>query len=283
MSTRVLIAGCGRLGSAAGLALAAAGHGVFGLKRRAEGIAEPIIPISADLLGTDLAASIPQGIRAVVYALTPATGDEAGYRASYVEGLANLLAVPALADPSIYWLFVSSTAVYGDAAGGWVDEQTLTRPERFNGRIVVEAESLLLNKRQNACVLRLGGIYGPGRMHLINQLRRGALRVSRQHSHWSNRIHSDDAARLISHLAQGRVEGVVNGVDTGPVSDAESADWLSARLNLPPALDRDQTDAPRANKRIQSTRVKALPFYHRYADYRAGYSAVLATELEQNR
>lgn len=283
MAERILIAGCGRLGSAAGLALAAAGREVYGLKRRADGIAEPIVPISADLLSSGLASNIPHRIRAVVYALTPVTRDEAGYRANYVEGLANLLAVPALSDPSIYWLFVSSTAVYGDAAGGWVDEQTLTRPERFNGRVLVEAESLLLNKRENACALRLGGIYGPGRMQLINQLRRGALRVSRQHSHWSNRIHSDDAARLMSHLVQGRVEGVVNGVDTCPASDAESADWLSARLNLRPALDRDQAEAPRANKRIQSTRVKALPFYHRYADYRAGYSAVLATEMEQER
>jgi len=279
---RVLIAGCGRLGGAAGLALARAGCEVFGLRRRSGAIPKPIHPISADLADPDLGSKIPEHVQTVVYALTPASRDEASYRASYVDGLRRLLTLPALADPSIHWLFVSSTAVYGNADGDWVDEQTPARPERFNGHVLLEAESLLASRRSSVCLLRLAGIYGPGRLHLISQLRLGALRVSRQHPHWGNRIHSDDAARLISQLVRNRTDGVVNGVDSCSASDAETADWLCARMNLPPALDRDQAAAPRANKRIRSTRLPRLPFYHRYADYRAGYSAVLDTELEQN-
>lgn len=273
---RILIAGCGRLGSAVGAKLVAAGHQVYGLKRDPSGMPASISAIAADLLGSGLERAVPDAIDAVVYALTPAQRSESAYRGAYVDGLSNLLALPALTDPAIHWLFVSSTAVYGDAGGGEVSEATVPAPARFNGRVLVEAEQLLLGARPQAAVVRLGGIYGPGREYFINQLRSGALRVSRDHAQYGNRIHAEDAARMLALISAARRVGVYNGVDTLPSPDAEVADWLAARLDLPPAPARDGGEAARENRAIISLRRRELPFYHRYADYRAGYSATLS-------
>ena len=89
---------------------------------------------------------------------------------------------------------------------------------------------------------------------------------------------ADDAARLIVRLTLDQVPGIVNGVDTRAAADAEVADWLAARLDLPPAPRREASEGPRENKQIASVRLPELPFYHRYPDYRAGYSAMLASD-----
>ena len=280
---RILIAGCGRLGSEAGVGLARAGHQVYGLRRDPSQLPAAIAPIRADLTDTQQALPIPDRLDAVIYALTPAQRTEAAYRSAYVEGLQRLLVTPALANPETHWLFVSSTAVYGDADGGEVDEHTVPAPGRFNGAVLAQAEQLLQRWRERSCLLRLGGIYGPGRQYLISQLRLGQLRVSRTQPRYTNRIHSTDAARLMGTLCTKRTTGVINGVDCCPATDAEVADWLAARLGWPPAPEVGPDSEARDNKRIRSCRLSALPFYHRYPDYRSGYSAALRADQKDEK
>lgn len=275
---RVLLAGCGRLGLRAASLLRDAGHRVYGLRRHWP--ADPFPPglerLSADLLDPGaLLATVPAGIDGVIHSLTPAERSEAGYRRAYLDTLRALLALPQLADPGVRWLLVSSTAVYGDAGGAEIDEDTQAAPADFNGRVLLEAEAALCGARENSLCLRLGGIYGPGREMLLRRLIDGLHSVQRQPPHWTNRIHAEDAAAMLAFLATRSETGVINGVDCEPVDEATLADWLCERLGLPPVAARSG-GAGRPNRRILPTRLRAAGFAWRYPDWRIGYSELIA-------
>lgn len=158
----VLIAGCGDLGTEAGLRFAAAGHEVIGLRRSPEKLPREIRGVRADL--SQEVPALPEDAGTVVIALAADASTEEAYRAAYVDGLAHVLhAVDRQAVPPRRILFISSTAVYPDAGGAVVDESTPTEPTRFSGKILLEAEELLFARagESQAVVLRLGGIYGP--------------------------------------------------------------------------------------------------------------------------
>ena len=95
--------------------------------------------------------------------------DPAAYRRAYVEGLVNLLA--RLPTPGPRVIFTSSTSVYGQDDGSWVDEASPTLPPRETGRILLEAEAALSGSGRDFSILRLGGIYGPGRTRLLETVR----------------------------------------------------------------------------------------------------------------
>ncbi|HEX9086380.1 MAG TPA: NAD-dependent epimerase/dehydratase family protein, partial [Arthrobacter sp.] len=196
----VLMAGCGDLGTEAGLRFAAAGHRVVGWRRSPEKLPAAIEGAAADL-GSGKLPPIPADTTAVVVAIAADSPTEAAYRAAYVDGLSNVLdAVLGSGAPVRRVLFVSSTAVYGDAGGDWIDERTTPDPGGFSGRIIREAEDLLISRLSGTgitpVVLRLGGIYGPGRTRLIDQVRGGSAVIPAE-PRFTNRIHRDDAAAAI--------------------------------------------------------------------------------------
>ena len=181
----VLLAGCGDLGTEAGLRFVEAGHRVVGWRRSPEKLPAAIEGVTADL-GSGELPPIPADTTAVVVAIAADSPTAEAYRAAYVDGLANVLdALEAARERDGVVprrvLFVSSTAVYGDAGGGWVDESTTPAPGGFSGRIIREAEELLYSRLRGTgitpVVLRLGGIYGPGRTRLIDQVRGGTAVV----------------------------------------------------------------------------------------------------------
>ena len=169
----VLIAGCGDLGTEAGLRFAGLGHDVIGLRRSPEKLPAEIRGMQADLArGVPV---IPADVNIVVVAVAADSSTEEAYRAAYINGLRNVL--DALDRDSVEperILFVSSTAVYKDSDGAVVDETTPTEPTRFSGKVLVEAENMLFARTQGTNIqpisLRLGGIYGPGRTRLIDQV-----------------------------------------------------------------------------------------------------------------
>lgn len=274
---RVLLAGCGRLGLRSAALLLEGGHQVYGLRRHWPSGSLPagLQPLTADLLDRSaLAACLPTGIDVLIHSLTPGERSEAAYRLAYLDTLQALLAAPQLADPGLRWLLVSSTAVYGDAGGAEIDEHTPAAPVEFNGRVLLEAETALRGARKNSLCLRLGGIYGPGREMLLRRLREGRHSVQRQPPHWSNRIHAEDAARMLAFLASRAETGVINGVDCEPVDEARLADWLCERLGLPPAASR-AAGSFRPNRRILPTRLREAGFRWRYPDWRIGYDELI--------
>ncbi|CEA09583.1 NAD dependent epimerase/dehydratase family protein [Arthrobacter saudimassiliensis] len=275
--SRVLIAGCGDLGTEAGLRFAAAGFAVSGWRRSPEKLPAPIEGAAADLADAGL-PPVPADTDVVV--ITPAARErsEAAYRATYRDGTAHVL--DALERDGVHprrILLVSSTAVYGDADGGRVDELTPTDPASATGAVLREAEQLLLARRPDAVVLRLAGIYGPGRTRLIDQVRSGAAVV--RPGQLTNRIHRDDAAAALVHLA-GLADpaSLYLGVDDEPVEQAEVLAFLAAELGLPaPAADPDAGASPRGgNRRLSNARLRGSGFTFTYPTYREGYRAVLA-------
>ena len=295
----VLLAGCGDLGTEAGLRFAAAGHRVVGWRRSPEKLPATIEGAAADLSRGEL-PPVPADTTAVVVAIAADSPTEEAYRAAYVDGLAHVLdAVAASGAPVRRVLFVSSTAVYGDAEGGWVDETTTPNPGGFSGRIIREAEELLHTRLQGTgispVVLRLGGIYGPDRTRLIDQVRGGNARIPAE-PRFTNRIHRDDAAAAIVHLCSMDPEPapVYLGVDNEPAELGEVLRFLAAELGLPEPASESVAGvgggsgggtlggsgggepSRGGNKRISNALLRGTGFEFRYPSFREGYRAVLA-------
>ncbi|KQR80144.1 NAD(P)-dependent oxidoreductase [Arthrobacter sp. Leaf337] len=300
----VLLAGCGDLGTEAGLRFAAAGHRVVGWRRSPDKLPAAIEGARADLTVPPL-PPIPADTTAVVVAVAASSPTEEAYRAAYVDGLSNVLDALArdrnhdgAASPSLLRrvLFVSSTAVYGDAGGGWVDESTTPAPGGFSGRIIREAEDLLhqrlLGTGISPVVLRLGGIYGPGRTRLIDQVRSGAATAPAE-PRYTNRIHRDDAAAAIVHLCTMAAEPapVYLGVDNDPAELGEVQRYLADELGLPlPASDvpggsggagggsGGGEPSRGGNKRCSNALLRSTGFEFAYPTFREGYRSILAGE-----
>jgi nucleoside-diphosphate-sugar epimerase len=178
-------------------------------------------------------------------------------------------------------LFVSSTAVYGDAGGGWVDENTPPAPGGFSGHVLVEAEQLLQARfngtATTATPLRLGGIYGPGRTRLIDQVRSGSA-VIPEDVRYTNRIHRDDAAAAIVHLATmpAQPAGIYVGVDNHPADLGTVLRFLAAEMGLPEPPVGDAGPARGGNKRCRNERLRSTGFDFTFPSFREGYRDILA-------
>ncbi|TFB70942.1 SDR family NAD(P)-dependent oxidoreductase [Cryobacterium sp. Hz9] len=279
----VLIAGCGDLGTEVGLRFARLGHTVVGLRRNAS-----VLP--ADVTGQSIDLSIekpviPSDTEFVVVAISADSPTIDAYRAAYLDGLRNLL--DALDHARITprrVLLVSSTAVYDVNDGSWVDEQTPAHPKPGTDSIVLDTERMLHSRIPTATVLRLSGIYGPGRERLIDQVR-GARAILSADSRHTNRIHRDDAAAAIVHLLVRDDEPapLYLGVDSAPVPGNEVLTFLAAELGLAePTLA--PVSGPVANRESQRGGDKLLRnqllrdtgFTFTYPTYREGYRALLS-------
>lgn len=275
---KVLIAGCGYVGTELGLRLSEEGHQVWGLKRSPAGLPEGIEPVAADLLSADLVDRLPETDH-VVYAAAADGGTRESYRAIYVDGVRNLL--DALSSPEREplrrFIFVSSTGVYGDSGGEWVDEETPTEAGHFRGTEVRAGEEAALGGPFPASVLRLGGIYGPGRTRLLQMVREGRVRCPGDGPIWSNRIHRDDAARALQHLLKlPEPAPIYVGVDDEPTPLCEVYREVARMLDAPePVVDPDQ-GRDRSNKRCSNRLLRESGFSFTYPSFREGYGAMVA-------
>lgn len=275
MSARVLIAGCGDLGVRVAQRLIARGDRVWALRRHPPACADSGIEwLAGDLTHPKSLRNLPPDITQVVYTPTPGTREAAAYRAVFVDGLRNVLAALESA-PRV--LLVSSTAVYGDSGGAWVDETTPPAPPGFNGEILLQAERWLCAQPLSSVVLRLAGLYGPGRLRLIERLRQGDARVPRSHEHWANRIHIDDAAAAVVHLlALKQPQSLYLGVDDTPLPMADLYDHLARLVDAAPP---GEGESPRGigSKRLSNARLRASGWAPQWPDARDGYAALLKT------
>lgn len=273
----VVIAGCGDLGTETGLRFAAVGHRVIGLRRSAAKLPPEIEGQSIDL-SADV-PTLPADTTIVVIAMAPDARSVAAYRAVYVDSVRRVVEAihrDCAAPPRV--LFVSSTAVYGVDDGTWVDESTPTTPTSATAVTLREAEESLREQVPEAIILRLGGIYGPGRTREIDRVRDGSSAISST-PRFTNRIHRDDAAAAIVHLttAQGQQNTVYVGVDDCPVEYRDVVEFLARSLEQPPpsvAADAGRPHVSRG-KRCDNTRLRETGFVFSYPTYREGYAAVL--------
>jgi len=277
VSERILLAGCGDLGERVAQRLRAHGDEVWALRRQppARGM-HGIHWLRGDLTDPASLRELPAGITRLVYLPAPATRDKAAYRAIFVDGLRHLL--DALDRRKLARvLFVSSSAVYGEHDGDWVDEATPTDPPGFNGAVLLEAEQWLAEQSLPSTVLRLAGLYGPGRLQLIERLRAGQLRVPRETPHWANRIHVDDAAAAIAHLLQLKSpQPLYLGVDDTPMPLDELYDFLAALIDAPLPAE-GAAPAGVGSKRLRNARLRASGWAPQWPDAREAYAALLVS------
>jgi nucleoside-diphosphate-sugar epimerase len=283
MTTRVMIVGCGDVGTATGERLLADRHNnieICGVRRQADQLPPTFRKISADFSQREsfIAALAQQPADYVIYSAAATQHDEAGYQQAYVDGLQHTL------DAIQHWpqapkqlLFTSSTGVYHQADHSWVDESSATEPKRFSGRIMLEAEQLLANSSIDTSAVRFSGIYGPGRKRLINSVRSGKGAPPQPLS-YSNRIHRDDCAGVLAHLIQLKQQGqslhpVYLASDCQPASLSDVTHWLAQQLGVP--LTDLSMGRFAGSKRCSNRRLLDSGYQFQYPDFRSGYRDLL--------
>ena len=273
----ILIAGCGYVGTALGARLATDGHGVWGLRRRPEGLPDAVQSLAADLSDPITLRDLPPGLDVVYYTAGAVDGSAAAYRAVYVDGPRHLLeALQQQGQRPRRVVFTSSTGVYAQCRGEWVDEDSPTEPSHAGGQHLLAGERLFLDGAYPATVLRLAGIYGPGRTRLIDSLRQGTATYQDSPPVYLNLIHRDDCVGALRHLAAlARPASLYVGVDYRPVERGTLLRWLSGVLDTPPPRLVASTTNRRSNKRCRNARLAASGYSFIHPTFEHGYSAII--------
>jgi len=275
----LLVVGLGDLGGRIASLAVEQGLDVHGMRRGT------LAPAGVQLLQLDAASpwpDLPSSPDDVVLCLSPSDSSVAAYQQAYLEVAKQAVnALKKIAPQAHVWL-ISSTGVYGQSGGEWVDEVSERHPTRETARVLLEAENYWLAQSQPITLLRPSGLYGPGRYFLLNQARQGFLPPA-EPPIYTNRIHIDDAARAVMHLINCRHRGDLiatsyNLTDTCPASLHEVLSWLQEVLGVEARVC---APVQRESKRIRHQRLKETGFVWRYLDYRAGYSAMLS-DLNQS-
>jgi len=285
---RVLIAGCGYVGCRLAEFLVDEGRTVYGLKRDPSTVPDGVQGVAADVTDPDTLRALPPDLDGVVYAVSPSGRSEEAYRAAYVEGLENVLRATSAAKAPPRIILVSSTGVFGQQDGRWVDEESDPEPADATGRILLEGEGVAGGAAARGVagrgvagrgvVLRLGGIYGPGRDRTVRRVLDGEAGCPPP-DRYGNRIHRDDAARAIRHLLELEdPHSVYIGVDRDPAPLRDVYRWIAERggVSDPCAGARDESweasGRRGSNKRCSSERLIASGFTFVYPTFREGYT-----------
>ena len=274
---KVLIAGYGDIGTKVGKQLHRNGHQVYGLKRNADTIKRPIMPISADLSRPLRRGLLPDELDQVIYILSASGFNEQAYQQAYVDGVRHLSqALGQTLDKLKRFIFISSTSVYSQNQGQWVNEDSATQPSGFNGQIMLEAEKQVLTL-PNSLVVRFSGIYGEGRNRMLSQVKAGQI-AANQPLIYSNRIHSDDCAGALLHLSEikNMDHQIILASDNRPASLHEIQQWLADQLAVPQQHRSYEVPSRRAgSKRIVNQRLLDMGYSFIYPDYQTGYGKML--------
>lgn len=283
-----LVAGCGWLGQAVAASLRARGDRVTAVVRRGTNRHE-LEQLGLEVQLLDLAdprsaQAIPMDLEAVVACQAPTEATVDAYRQTYVEVTANLIAA-CLSRAVRSFVYTSSTAVFGQRDGSDVDETTAPLPEGEHASILAEAERLVLaaaeRDRLPSRIVRISGLYGPGRTSILDRVRSGALGLGPGDEVWMNFCHRDDAVRtIVAALDRGRPGAVYHATDAEPTRRKDVVRWIASRLGIEP---REEAAGPRqggrrgANRRIFGEKTRQeLGLRLVYPSFRDGLAPLLA-------
>ena len=265
------ILGCGYVGSALAEYWQEQGHFVTGTTTSTERVALLSKTVSQAVVieGNDLSGlrSLLQGQDTLVVSVAPTGFQEADgstYEATYLTTAKNL--VTALGQcPSVKQvIYLSSCSVYGDRQGKWVDETAQIDPLEYKSQVIHEAEKIILqaaNDRQKVCVLRLGGIYGPGR-ELVNMFGGLAgMTMPGKGDRFINWVHRDDIISAIDFARLNQLDGIYNLVDDSQLTVKEQVKLVCARYGLPQVnWDSSKFSPPRKSLQVSNQKLKTAGY-----------------------
>lgn len=203
---------------------------------------------------------------AVLYCAAAGRGDVKVYEKIYWQGMTHTIS---FISKETHLIFTSSTSVYPQNQGEWVTEESEAEPETETGKILRATEQQVLVRK--GVVLRLAGIYGPGRVRMITNIKQALLQNKEIPNRWINHIHRDDIVNAIDCLIEKPATGIFNGCDNEPASLHQIAAWLAAqwKISLPSWV---QTSVePQTHKRVSNAKLSSLGWKPAYPSYREGY------------
>lgn len=277
---KVLIVGCGDLGGTVARQLSALDIQVVGV-RRSDSAIDDIQIIQADITQPASLSRLKKIQPEILIYCVAANGQtDEQYKAHYVDGLHNVLATQSENTNLKHVFFVSSTRVYGQKTDALLDESNPAIAMDFGGERLLEAESLLNNLTCNTTVLRLSGIYGAGRLRMIN-LAKDPLNWPAQNA-WTNRIHKDDAAAFIVYLvtetlANQPVQTCFIVTDSKPSSQYEVLSWIANQMQVNVDV---KTPVIEGGKRLSNQAMLSTGFKMQYPDFKVGYQALLSDTVK---
>ena len=281
-----VILGCGYVGLELGRQLREGGHDVVGVRRSESGLAAVadagLDPVRADVTDSETLSDVPDAEWLVFAASSGGRGADAAHRV-FVDGLGNAIDEFASREsPPERLVYTSSTGVYGDHGGDWVDEDTPLDPTTDKTRVLAEAEEVALSAPFESTVARFAGLYGPERYRLERYLE-GPVTEG-----YLNMVHRDDAAGAVRFALEEGVDDVLLVVDDEPVSKWEFADWLADACGVDSPEKRtkeerlaagDLSEAARrrilTSKRCSNEYLRTLGYQFAYPTYREGYRAAV--------
>lgn len=278
---RILVVGAGNIGGDLAANLAQAGHEVWGIRRSGKPVGHGVQMIQADVADMETLQNLPKDIDIMVYCVAAPAFTREGYHSYYYRGLRHILS--ALKGQKLKrTFFVSSSSVYHQMDGEWVDETSETNPVSFTGKEMLQAEQALMKGGHPATVVRFTGIYGPDRTRMIEQARQGGY-CDPEPPVWTNRIHRDDCVGVLNFLVNRALndeplDEIYLATDGEPATLYDVLEWMKDRIgDVEPDYDLPEATR-RANRRCLNKRLRELGYQFKYPNYQEGYD-VLLTEM----
>lgn len=293
---RLLILGCGYLGKILVADAVGKGMRVLAVSRNLDTLAE------AEKLGADVFKGMVDedswhgaagtDVDFVVNCVSSAGGGLAGYRQSYIGGNESFGRWSVGSGFSGNAIYTSSVSVYGDADGAWVDEASAPPPANERGELVRESELAFLRSTEAASlsVLRLAGLYGPGRHLMLNKLKLAEPELAGWGNYFLNLVRIEDVASSVWAIfeSERRVAGTFTVVDDEPSRKEEIVAWICSRLGIatphftgkPDASGRSsrrfgENGCP-ANRRIRNESLKGVVDWQpRFPSFREGFADLI--------
>lgn len=211
----------------------------------------------------------------LIFTPVPASRDVAGYEQGYARAAENIVEADLLSMTQRA-VYVSSTRVYAERSGGWVTEDSPLAAEDAFVEALLAGESCF-RRHATTTVVRPSGLYDGANPIMLRPILEGMS--SRAGSGFTNRIHRDDAARVIAELIRrdccgDKLPTTLNLNDNTPVMTQELEEWCFGELGREPTAQRD--NQPRANRRVSNARLQAMGFSLKYPSYREGYKEALS-------
>jgi len=269
--------GCGRLGQRIGKDLSKLPIEIIGIKRQLSKLNSPFKILALDIFSDNFSDNInlinPDFL---IYSVSSDSQTVESYQKNYIEGLKVTINALSKLDGFQHLFFISSTRVYGQISKGPLSESTLPKPIDFGGKALLEAEKCLKKITFKTTILRLSGIYGDDRRHMLGVA--SDLTKWPPEDRWTNRIHEEDVASFINFLFtqiinNKEIEDLYLLTDSQSVSLYEVLRWIRTELGL--SLDKSPVPNVINGKKLKSEILPKLKFSLKHSNYKSGYHQMI--------